>query len=137
MSSGLIPAALRQLVADRAEGKCEYCLIHQDLSIYTHEVDHIIAVKHGGATTSENLALSCLTCNRHKGSDLATFDPLSREIVPLFNPRTQVWSDNFRLDGAQIVGITQTGRATVFLLKLNEQKRLQVRQVLMDQGLYP
>jgi hypothetical protein len=76
-------------------------------------------------------------CNRHKGSDFATFDPLSGEIIQLFNPRTQIWSEHFRLDNAQIVGITATGRATVFLLKLNEPNRLQIRQVLMAQGLYP
>ncbi|WP_408103981.1 HNH endonuclease [Tolypothrix campylonemoides] len=31
-----------------------------------------MAVKHGGETTAENLALSCLSCNRYKGSDFAT-----------------------------------------------------------------
>lgn len=111
--------------------------VHQDFSIYSHEVDRIIAVKHGGQTIAENLALSCLPCNRYKGSDLATFDPLTGEIVPLFNPRTQIWSEHFRLDNGQIIGIATTGRATVFLLKLNEPKRLQIRQVLMAQGLYP
>lgn len=68
MTSNSIPAELRKLVIKRASGRCEYCLIHQDFSIYTHEVDHIIAVKHGGETTTDNLALSCLSCNRHKGS---------------------------------------------------------------------
>ena len=74
MSVPSIPSSLRQLVIDRAQGKCEYCLIHQDVSIYSHEVDHVIARKHAGQTVAENLALSCLSCNRHKGSDLATFD---------------------------------------------------------------
>lgn len=82
-----IPSSLRQLVIERAQGKCEYCLIHQEVSIYSHEVDHVIARKHGGQTVAKNLALSCLSCNRHKGSDLAIFDPISNEIVPLFNPR--------------------------------------------------
>ncbi len=86
MSAPSIPSSLRQLVFERAQGKCEYCFIHQDVSIYSHEVDHIIALKHGGQTIAENLALSCLPCNRHKGSDLATFDPISNEIAPLFNP---------------------------------------------------
>lgn len=90
MSSSSIPNLLRQLTSDRAKGQCEYCLIHQKFSIYSHEVDHIIAVKHGGQTIAENLALSCLPCNRYKGSDLGTFDPLTGEIVPLFNPRTQI-----------------------------------------------
>ncbi|AFY82670.1 HNH endonuclease [Oscillatoria acuminata] len=102
MSFSSIPAGLRPLTSDRAEGKCEYGLIHQDFSIYRQEVDPIIAVKHGGQKRAENLALSSLPCNRHKGSDLATFDPVSGEIVPLFNPRTQLWSEHFRLENVQI-----------------------------------
>ena len=47
MTSSLIPAELRGLVIERASGHCEYCLIHQDVSIYSHEVDQIIALKHG------------------------------------------------------------------------------------------
>lgn len=137
MTAPSIPSSLRQLVIERSQGKCEYCLIHQDVSIYSHEVDHVIARKHGGQTVGENLALSCLSCNRHKGSDLATFDPLSNEIVPLFNPRRQTWSDHFTLDGIHIIGITPTGRATVFLLKLNAPTRLAYRQVLIAQGRYP
>lgn len=83
--SSSIPTELRKLVVERAEGRCEYCLIHQDVSIYTHEVDHVIAIKHQGKTEADNLALSCLPCNRHKGSDFATIDPESGEIVLLFN----------------------------------------------------
>lgn len=74
MTSNLISPRLRQLVIERSQGRCEYCLIHQEFSIYSHEVDHIIPLKHGGKTSAENLALSCLPCNRHKGSDFATID---------------------------------------------------------------
>jgi len=124
-------------VTERAFGKCEYCRIHQDVSIYSHEVDHIIAIKHGGQTKHENLALACLQCNRHKGSDLATIDPDNGEIVALFNPRHQVWNEHFTLNNAQISGITPTGRATVRLLMLNAPSRLLERQVLIAQGRYP
>ena len=68
---------LEALLRDKAAQKGEYCLLHQDFSIYTHEIDHIIAQKHGGKTTLENLALSCLSCNRHKGSDLTSIDPMT------------------------------------------------------------
>jgi len=60
----IISASLRQLVTERAKAKCEYCLIAQKFSIYTHEVDHIIPIKHGGQNIAENLALSCFSCNR-------------------------------------------------------------------------
>jgi hypothetical protein len=35
------------------------------------------------------------------------------------------------------VGITALGRTTVFLLQMNETSRLQLRQALAVQGLYP
>jgi 5-methylcytosine-specific restriction endonuclease McrA len=137
MTSSLIPAELRRLVIERASGHCEYCLIHQDVSIYSHEVDHIIALKHGGQTRADNLALSCLSCNRYKGSDLATIDPINDEIVPLFNPRRQVWDEHFLLNDARIEGITQIGQATSRLLKLNAPNRILERQVLINQRRYP
>ncbi|MBW4490945.1 MAG: HNH endonuclease [Trichocoleus desertorum ATA4-8-CV12] len=135
--SDYIPASLRQLVSQRASNACEYCLIHQTFSIYRHEVDHVVALKHGGQTTAENLVLACLPCNRHKGSDLTSLDPITGEITPLFNPRTQTWSDHFKLEGGYIIGLTASGRTTIFLLKMNEASRLQLRQALAAQGLYP
>ncbi|MBL7064007.1 MAG: HNH endonuclease, partial [Anaerolineae bacterium] len=137
MSPGTIPAALRRFVTERAGGRCEYCLVHQDVSPFTHEVDHLVARKHGGPTVSENLALACLLCNRRKGSDLTSIDLVSGEIVTLFNPRVQSWSDHFSLEGARIVGLTPAGRATVFLLALNAPVRLVERQTLIERGLYP
>jgi len=69
-----IPNTLRQEVIERAKGRCEYCLIHEDDRPERHQVDHVIALKHGGLTTIENLALACAVCNNNKGSDLATID---------------------------------------------------------------
>jgi 5-methylcytosine-specific restriction endonuclease McrA len=59
MSRTYIPVSLRRLVVDRAQNRCEYCLIPQELSLAKHQIDHVIAEKHGGETGSENLALSC------------------------------------------------------------------------------
>ncbi|GAX45861.1 hypothetical protein NIES4075_68820 [Tolypothrix sp. NIES-4075] len=137
MTSNSISAELRKFVIQRASGCCEYCLIHQDFSIYTHEVDHIIAVKHGGETTADNLALSCLSCNRHKGSDFATIDQVTKEIVPLFNPRLQVWDEHFYIPNARIEGKTHIGQGTARLLQFNVPNRVLQRQVLMNQGQYP
>lgn len=131
-----IPVELRQFVIERAKSQCEYCLIHQDFSIYSHEVDHIIAIKHGGQTTAENLCLSCLSCNRHKGSDFATIDLNTGEIISLFNPRRQKWTEHFTLNNACIDGLTSIGIATARLLKFNTPRRLLERQILMAQELY-
>lgn len=132
-----IPANLRRLVINRAGGRCEYCLIHQDDRPETHPLDHVIALKHGGRTAKENLALACAICNNNKGSDLATIDPMSGEIVPLFNPRTQNWDDHFELLGAEIIGRTAIGRATTALLRLNDDGRISYRQSLIEAKRYP
>jgi hypothetical protein len=125
-----ISTALRRLVLERAGYRCEYCLLPEEFSFFPHEPDHVIPLKHGGATTADNLALACFWCNRLKGSDLAALDPQTGQITPLFNPRLHTWTDHFRLDGAVIVPLTPEGRATTALLKFNRADRLTVRQLL-------
>lgn len=132
-----IPDILRQEVAKRALFKCEYCLLHQEDSIYAHEVDHIIAEKHRGETISENLCYACLECNRHKGSDFGSFDQETGDVVMLFHPRKDTWSDHFELDGTRIIPKTAKGRVTEFVLKLNSPKRLSEREILIQYGRYP
>ena len=132
-----IPEALRRMVTERAGYCCEYCLIHQYDSLYTHEVDHIIPEKHRGETSANNLCLSCLECNRNKGSDFGSFDPETDQITLLFNPRQQVWRDHFRLEGARIVPLSAEGRVTVFVLDLNDEIRVRARRALIESGRYP
>lgn len=55
--------------------------------------------------------------------------PNHLSFYPL-NPRTQKWSDHFRLQDARINGITPEGRTTVYLLKLNSNERIAERQRL-------
>lgn len=73
-----IPTTLRRQVIERAGNRCEYCLLPAEVAFFPHEVDHVIAEKHEGATDIDNLALACWRCNRHKGSDLTSFDPQTR-----------------------------------------------------------
>ena len=137
MARSRIPAPLRRLVIERARGCCEYCLLHQDNTDFAHHVDHVIALKHGGRTEEENLALTCMECNLRKGPDLAAIDPVEGVLVPLFNPRVQRWSEHFILVNASVVGTTPIGRATVMLLRMNEPARLLERQRLITASLYP
>lgn len=132
-----IAAPLRRLVIERAKGRCEYCLLHKDDAEFTHEIDHLVAIKHGGLTEQENLVFACLKCNRYKGSDLAAIDPIDRILVPLFNPRAQIWSEHFTIAGAYLIGQTQTGRATVALLRLNDPARIRRRLALIEAGRFP
>ncbi len=132
-----IPKDLRQWVIQRAGERCEYCLVQQIDVPFTHHLDHFIPLKHGGETTSDNLVLACMECNRRKGADLAGIDPLTHKITPLFNPRLHVWQEHFKLTGSKIVGQTAIGRTTAMLLQLNESRRLIQRQWLIAIGHYP
>ena len=129
MSVTYIPAALRNLVYERADGCCEYCLVSEAVSFATHQIDHIIAEKHGGLTVEENLALSCALCNKYKGSDLTSIDNETGEIVRLFNPRKDVWSEHFKIENGVFIGLTPNARATIRLLQINNSARIEERKI--------
>jgi 5-methylcytosine-specific restriction endonuclease McrA len=131
VSNTYIPPALRRLVYERASRSCEYCLIPETAVFAVHEIDHIIAQKHGGPTDADNLALSCTLCNKHKGSDLASLDPETGLIVPLYHPRRDHWTDHFQVHVGQVVPLTPTGRVTVRLLQLNHPDRVEERTLLI------
>lgn len=135
MSKTYISVALRRQVYERAKSCCEYCLIPEVATFATHEIDHIIAEKHGGSTELENLALSCTLCNKHKGSDLASVDSETGEIVPLYHPRLNQWNDHFSLSDAEFVPLTAIGRVTIRLLQLNRSDRVKERQILIQAGI--
>jgi hypothetical protein len=99
--------------------------------------DHIIAEQHDGATTLENLAYACASCNRHKGPNIAGVDPESGALVPLFNPREAQWQDHFRFEGPTIVGRSPLGRATVIVLNVNDPESVVLRELLMRLGEFP
>ncbi|MEO8612722.1 MAG: HNH endonuclease signature motif containing protein [Chloroflexota bacterium] len=132
-----VPDALRRTVYGRAEGKCEYCLLHERYTVKRHHIDHITAEKHGGATDITNLCLSCAACNHYKGSDLTSIDPVTGKVIQLFHPRKDRWHQHFRFEGALIQGITARGRVTVRLLHLNDEDSVNERTRLMELGAYP
>jgi hypothetical protein len=126
-----IPGALRLEVRSRAGGRCEYCQVPEAITLIPHEIDHIIATKHGGDTVSGNLALCCSLCNKYKGSDLASIDPDTGELHRLFHPRRDQWNDHFQVRGGVIVPFTAVGRVTVRLLQLNRPERIRERELLL------
>jgi len=132
-----VDAQLRADVARRADHRCEYCLIHEDDVGFHHHLDHIISRKHGGQSTLDNLALACFLCNRRKGSDVASIHRGTGEIVRLFHPRRDRWSDHFRIEAEIIEALTDIGRVTLHLLKLNEPERAAERRLLQALGAYP
>lgn len=122
--------ATRLLVRTRAGNRCEYCRLPQDGCSLTHHIEHIVPRQHGGGDSDSNLALACHRCNLRKGPNLTGIDPITGEIVPLFDPRRDRWPDHFRHRGPAIEGVTAVGRATVKLLAMNDTRRVERRELL-------
>jgi HNH endonuclease len=124
----------QDFVRRRADNRCEYCLLRQEHSELIHHIEHIVARQHGGGDDVGNLALACHRCNLHKGPNLTGLDPVSGQIARLFDPRRDRWAEHFMLRGAHIEGITPTGRATVHVLAINDQRRLELRSEVLARG---
>src|SRR5581483_5611615 len=99
-------AALVRQVWQRARHRREDCQIRQDQDDAPFEIDHIIARKHGGLSTAQNLALSCFHCNSFKGSDIASRDQPTGMLTPLFNPRRHRWGRHFRWKDGYLRALT-------------------------------
>ena len=105
--------ALEAEVVGRAQGRCEYCHFPEVAAELPFHIDHIIAEKHGGNTTSANLAWACFSCNLRKGPNIAGIDPESKALTRLYHPRTDQWTDHFEWGGVSFRGKTAVGRTTV------------------------
>lgn len=93
----MIDSLTREQVLQRAGRRCEYCLLHEDDDpLFTFHIEHIIAKQHGGTDALSNLALACHQDNLRKGPNLTGIDPVTRQLVRLFNPRRHNGSKHFR-----------------------------------------
>ncbi len=132
-----IPRPLADEVILRARNRCEYCRLSQLGQEATFHIDHITPRAAGGPTTSENLALACVSCSLRKWAKRAAVDPLSGAEVPLFHPRADVWGEHFRWDGPLLVPLTPTGRATAESLAFNRPMIVAIRQEETARGRHP
>ncbi len=78
-----------------------------------------------------------MRCNRHKGPNVGSYDPVGGQLVAFFNPREQIWSEHFVLEDGRIIPLTAEGRVTVKILSLNASARVAERNALIAIGLYP
>jgi hypothetical protein len=80
-----------------------------------------------------------MVCNLAKADRTHALDAYSAQIVALFNPRSQLWSENFcwNDDCTLILGITASGRATIDALNLNRADAVHLRKVLVLFGDHP
>jgi hypothetical protein len=128
---------LSRAVRARADGRCQYCLMHESLQGATFHIEHIIPQSKGGHSDLENLALACPGCNLHKAGRITGIDPATGESVRLFHPLLQRWSEHFRFIASTIEGLTAVGRATTEALDLNHPRRQRIREVEETLGLFP
>ena len=126
----------RRVVA-RANGRCEYCRMHQSLQGATFHIEHVAPRGSGGTDDESNLALACPSCNLAKSDRTDAPDPDSTATAPLYDPRGHRWSEHFRWDGYRVLGLTPTGRATVSALGFNAPRRLLIRVAEEGFDLFP
>ncbi|MHC5540062.1 HNH endonuclease [Singulisphaera rosea] len=93
-----ITAEVSRLVEQRAEGRCEYCKMHQEPQGATYHVEHIHPRSRGGDSNINNPAWRRPGCNLRKSDRVEMLDPISTEIVPLFHPRKNDWTEHFIWD---------------------------------------
>lgn len=123
-----IPDALRRLVVERANNRCEYCRLAQAGQAATFHIDHITPMAAGGPTVAVNLALACVSCSLKKSARQFAIDPHTKQEATLFNPREQAWHLHFEWKNFEVVGLTPTGRATVYALDMNRSIMLAIRE---------
>lgn len=124
--STYLPEELRSRTKQADGNRCQYCLTSEANSGTPLTCEHITPRSKGGPTSFENVCRACRTCNEFKGDATSGVDPLTGEMVPLFNPRIQRWSDHFEwsADATKVEGLTPVGRATVIALRMNHPGHL-------------
>lgn len=139
MSTTRVGQRLRAQVLADAGGRCGYCQTSEEITGAPLEIEHLTPEALGGSTRRDNLWSACRQCNALKGDRVTAIDLETATLVPLFNPRQQVWAEHFAWveDGARISGRTPTGRATVEALALNRPLLVRARQRWISVGWHP
>ncbi|MCB8944649.1 MAG: HNH endonuclease [Ardenticatenaceae bacterium] len=134
-----VPRKIRDQIAAEAKHRCGYCLMQEVVSGIPLTLEHIVPQAKDGSDETENLWLSCRLCNEAKHVLTEHQDPQTGEMVPLFNPRYQIWHDHFRWheNGTIMVGLTAVGRATIEALSLNSELRQRSRAIWVEAGYHP
>ena len=111
--------------------------MHQSLQGATFHLEHVVPESLGGSSEIDNLALACPSCNLHKADRLFVELVGEDKMVPLFNPRRDLWTVHFEWDDYQIAGKTAIGKATISALYLNHERRVKIRMAEQLFGLFP
>jgi hypothetical protein len=100
---------------------------------------HIEHIDPNGGDGLDNLCLSCSSCNLSKATATKGLDPDINEMIPLFNPRIQIWKEHFEWieNGLRLHGLTSVGRATIARLKINQPRLVRARENWITSGNHP
>jgi hypothetical protein len=136
--SAYLPESLKIQIREGDRHRC-YCLTSEANSGLPMSFDHIHPQSKGGNTSFENVCLACRSCNEYKSDLTEAQDPLTGEIVPLFNPRAQQWSEHFAwsLDATRVEGQTSIGQTTIAALRMNNSVIVAARSRWVISGWYP
>jgi HNH endonuclease len=102
-------------------------LPQDDSPLAALHIEHIVPKIHGGTDDPENLALACIDCNLHKGTNLTGIDPQTNEVTERFHPRRQNWDDHFEWRGIHLAGRIAVGRTTIRVLNMNSEDQIALR----------
>jgi hypothetical protein len=134
----------RKQVRERANYLCEYSHSSEESSAALLAIDHTLPRSLNGSDDLSNLALACQRCNGYRYNFTSGIDPVTQDIVALFNPRRQQWSEHFMwtVDGLRILGSTSIGRATCDRLDLNDDRHndgsiIKARRLWVKGGWHP
>jgi hypothetical protein len=73
-----------------------------------------------------------------QGRNSETRDPDTGHSVRLFHPRQDAWDEHFEMDDElRIIGISDIGRVTVALLRMNRPLAVAIRKTTALLGLHP
>ncbi|WP_437853441.1 HNH endonuclease [Sorangium sp. So ce363] len=93
--STYVSELLRSRIEEADRRRCQYCLTSEANSGIPLTCDQITPVSKGGPTSFENVCLACRPCNEFKAGATESVDPLTGDVVPVFNPRLHRWSEHF------------------------------------------
>jgi len=134
-----ISELLRRQVIEEASHRCEYCKTSSRLTGMPLIMDHVFPRSLGGNDDRDNLAATCYRCNEFKGAKTGALDPETQELVPLFNPRIELWAQHFVWGngGTHVMGLTPIGRAMTIALRLNNENVVFARSIWISFGWHP
>lgn len=136
--SSHVPVDLDREVRERAGHVCEYCRLPQASQEATFHLDHVQPLSKDGPTSSENLALACVTCSLRKAARVRVRDPRTGRTTRLFNPRLDDWERHFAFTARwRLHGRTAIGRATISALGMNRAAVVAIRSDLAELGRFP